>query len=194
MLQDLRDAVRSLRQRPGFAVVAVLTLALGIGVNISIFGLVSVFYLEPLPVEEPRELVLLLQRSDAWNMPHGHSYPDFRDYRDGTSIFESLTAFSLNPVHLSVAGSTPERTWVQPVAPGYFELAGVRPFAGTFIPADLGEKAEPIAVLSHAYWTRRFGGDGAVREAIERLMRLNGTWSRAIGDWTARRPRGKAQA
>ena len=80
-MDDLRHALRSLRREPGFAAVAVITLAFGIGVNVSLFGLLSAFFLRPLGVEDADRLVFVLQRSEAIAVPYGHSYPDYREYR-----------------------------------------------------------------------------------------------------------------
>lgn len=79
MLNDLRCAVRMLFKNPGFTAVAVLTLALGIGANTSIFSIISGILFQPLPVKDPHQLVMVLQKSAVWKMPHGHSWPDYRD-------------------------------------------------------------------------------------------------------------------
>ena len=81
---DLRHALRSLRQHRGFTAVAVLTLALGVGVSISLFSMVSAFFLQPLPLKDADRLVLVMQRGDAIDVPYGHSYPDYLDYREAS--------------------------------------------------------------------------------------------------------------
>jgi putative ABC transport system permease protein len=179
-MNDLRHALRSLRRAPGFAAVTVLTLALGIGVNTSLFTLVDALFLQPLPVASPRELVMVMQRGDLLNVPYGHSYADYVDVRQGMSAFSALAAFMPTPVHLSAPGQTPERTWIEVVSPNYFELAKVTPAWGQLLRAGEGEakSAAPTIVLSHRYWQRRFGGDPSV---IGRMITLNGRGFTVIG-------------
>lgn len=180
MNDDLRQAVRALRKQPGFAVVAVLTLAFGIGVNISLFSMVSAFFLQPLPVKDADQLVLLMQRGEAFGLPYGHSFPDYLDYREGATGFSELVAYMPTPVHFGARGETPERTWIEIVSPNYFALAGVMPAVGDLLRPGLGESkgAEPTVVLSHRYWRRRFGGDPGV---VGRTVTLNGRGFTVIG-------------
>src|SRR5690242_496268 len=131
-MDDLVQAVRSLRKQPGFAIIAVLTLAIGIGVNVSLFGMVSAFFLRPLAASQPERLVVIMQRGDAINIPYGHSYPDFLDYRSGTTAFTDLAAYMPQPAQIGARGQTPERTWIEVVSPNYFALAGVQPLYGEF--------------------------------------------------------------
>ena len=171
-MSDLRHAFRSLRTHPGFTTVAVLTLALGIGVSISLFSIVSAFFLQPLPVAGADRLALVMQRSDAIDVPYGHSYPDYRDYRAATTTLTDLAAYMPTPVHLSARGLTPERTWVEVVSPNYFALAGVSPAFGEFPrPDDSDTSAPPEVVLSYRYWQRRFGGNPAL---VGQPVMLNG--------------------
>src|SRR5688500_758231 len=118
-MSDLRHAIRSLLNARGFTAVAVLTLALGIGVNASLFSMVSAFFLQPLPIKDAHQLVLVMQRGDALNVPYGHSYPDYLDYRSAsaTTGLSDLVAYMPTPVHLSAPGQTPERTWIEVVSP-----------------------------------------------------------------------------
>ena len=180
MTSDVRQALRALRKEPGFAAVAALTLAFGIGVNTSLFSLVSAMFLQPLQVRDAHELVLLMQRGDLLNMPYGHSFPDYLDYREGTSAFADLVAFMPTAVHLSAPGQTPERTWIEAVSPNYFALAGVRAAVGQLFEPGVGEArgAAPTAVLSHAYWQRRFAGDPGI---VGRAITLNGRAFTVIG-------------
>src|SRR3954468_11818094 len=116
MLDDLRQAVRSLRKQPGFTSIAVLTLAFGIGVNASLFSLVNGIFLQPLAVKDPQQLVMIMQRGDIVPVPYGQSFPDYRDYRASASAFSDIAAYMPPPVHLSAAGQVPERTWVEVVS------------------------------------------------------------------------------
>ena len=171
-MSDLRQAFRNLRRQPGFAAVAVLTLAFGIGVNVSVFSIVSAFFLQPLPIEDSQRLVLVMQRSDVVNFPYGYSYPDYRDYRETTSTFSDFAAYTPMPVHLSARGQMPERTWIEVVSPNYFSLARVQPAFGEFPPPGAEEKGTaPTVVLSYRYWQRRFGGAPSL---IGRLITING--------------------
>ncbi|HEX2446456.1 MAG TPA: ABC transporter permease [Vicinamibacterales bacterium] len=179
-MNDLRQAFRTLLTQRGFTAVAVLTLACGIGANITLFALLSAFFLQPLPVKEADRLVLVMQRGDVLSVPYGHSYPDYLDYRRSTTVLTDLVAYLPTPAHLSARGQTPERTWVEIVSPNYFALAGVAPAFGTFTRAGEHESrgSPPVVVLSYRYWQRRFGGDPAL---VGRPITLNGRPFTVIG-------------
>jgi predicted permease len=179
-MTDLRQAFRTLRRQPGFTVLAVLTLAVGIGISASFFSILSAFFLQPLPVRDAHQLVMVMQRGDVVNVPYGHSYPDYLDYRRATSTFSDLAAYLPTPVHVSARGQTPERTWIEVTSPNYFAVAGVTPALGAFPQTDTDERrgAAPAVVLSYRYWQRRFGGNPSlVGEAIT----LNGKSFTVIG-------------
>jgi predicted permease len=180
MWDDLRQAFRSLHKRPGFAVVAVLTLAFGIGVNASLFSIVNSLFLQPLRVKDPHQLVMLMQRGEIINVPYGHSFPDYLDYRTSATAFSDLVAFMPTPVHLSAPGQTPERTWVEVVSPNYFALARVTPALGQLFRPGEGESkgTAPTVVLSHRYWERRFGANPAI---VGQPITLNGRAFTVIG-------------
>jgi putative ABC transport system permease protein len=171
--QDLRYGARILMKSRGFTAAAVLTLALGISANVTIFSIISDFFFKPLPVKDPDQLVLVLQKSAVWKMPHGHSWLDFRDYRERLDVFSDMLAVTLNPVHLSVAGHQPEREWVETVSGNYFSMLGVEPKLGRLFRREEGEKpgADPIVVLSYDYWQRKFGGDPS---AVGKTINVNG--------------------
>jgi predicted permease len=179
-MHDLRQAFRSLRKQRGFALVVIVTLALGIGVNVSLFSLVSTFFLQPLNVKNPHELVLVTQRSEAINLAYGHSYPDYRDYREAVTSFSELVAYSPMPAHLSAPGRTPERTWIEAISPNYFTLAGVSPAFGEFPRPGRDEQqgAAPTAVLSYRYWQHHFGGDPSL---VGRPITINGRSFTVLG-------------
>lgn len=180
MINDLRFAVRMLFKNPGFTTIAVLTLALGIGANTSIFSIISGIFFQPLPVKDPHQLVMVLQKSAVWKMPHGHSWPDYRDYRERVESFSDVLATMMNPVHLSIPGQQPERAWVEAVSGNYFSMLGVDPELGRFFTRDEGETigADPIIVLSRDYWQRKFGGDPSV---IGTTVNLNGNSFTIVG-------------
>jgi predicted permease len=179
-MNDLRFALRMLWKSPGFAAVAVLTLAFGIAVNANLFALVSAFFLQPLPIPSPHEVVMVLQRSDTFGMPHGLSYPDFKDLRERNQVFADLAASLPSPAHIGVAGLAPERTWVEVVSPNYFSFAGLSAALGRTFRIDEGERAGdvPVTVLSHRYWQRRFGGDPQI---VGRVIQINGQPFTVVG-------------
>lgn len=179
-MNNLRYALRLMRKSPGFTLVAVLTLAFGIGVNTNIFSMVSAFFLQPLPVKDADRLVLVLQRSPLWKMPHGLSYPDYQDYRAQCLGFVDLLAYFPMAIHLGVSGQPAERTWIDVVSPNTFKLLDLQPSVGRlFSPADgEGEGIAPVVVLSHHYWQRRFGGNPAI---VGQNIQLNGKPFTVIG-------------
>jgi len=171
-VNDIRFALRQLVKFPGFTAVTVLTLAFGICVNTQIFALVNAFFLQPLPFPDADRLTLVLQRSDVWNLPHGLSFPDFRDYRAQGRSLTDLIASQIAPVHLSAEGQPAERTWMAVVTPNAFSAYGVRPALGRMLVAADGEMTatSAAAVLSFDYWKSRFGGDPGV---VGRQIMLN---------------------
>lgn len=180
IMNDLRFALRQLAKHPGYSVVVVLTLALGIAVNTAIFGMINVYFLQRMPVPAADRLVLVLQRSDAWKMPHGISYQDFKDYRERVTTVTDLIAFVPNPAHLSAEGRSPERAYVEVVTSNAFSAMGVQAQLGRMlVPAD-GETAggAPIVVLSHTCWQDRFGGDPDI---VNRAVVLNGRTFTVVG-------------
>ncbi|MGE5278361.1 MAG: ABC transporter permease [Acidobacteriota bacterium] len=174
-MQELRHAVRTLAKSPGFTAAAVLTLALGIGANAAIFALVNRVLLTLLPVRNPRELVLL--RSDGPIQGHGWSdsdiatsftYPMYRDLAGGSDVFAGLMAEYPFDASVAARGGT-ERAAGELVSGNSFDVLGVVPALGRVLTAadDRAPGAHPVAVLSHGYWTRRFGADpGILNKAI----------------------------
>ena len=164
VLQDLRYGLRMLRKSPGFATVAVLTLAFGIGANTAIFSLLDQVLLRSLPVAEPHRLVILsdAEHASGWstsdNSEMVYSYPHYKDVRDQIPLFDGVVARA--GVELSVTGAgISERAQGEIVSGNYFPVLGVRPAAGRLL--DAGDDglpgASPVAVLSYGYWSRRFG-------------------------------------
>ncbi len=180
MIADLKFSLRQLAQSPGYTLVVVLTLAFGIAVNTMIFGMVGRFFLQPMPVPDAGRLVMLLQRSDAWNLPHGISFPDFKDYRSHTTTLTDMVAFFAQPAHFSAEGKTPERAWIEIVTPNGFAALGVPAALGrTLVPSD-GEApgGAPVAVLSFRFWQNRFGGDPHV---VGQVIQINGRPFTVVG-------------
>ncbi len=173
MLNDLRTAFRQLVKSPGYTAVVVFTLAFGIAVNTNIFGMVSVFFLQRMPVPEAERLVLVLQRSESWPTPHAISFPDFKDYRERLKGVESLIAYQPMPAHLGVASDRPaQRAWVEVVTPNAFSALAVTAQHGRMLVPSDGEAAgaAPVVVLSARCWKERFGADPTV---VGRTIRLN---------------------
>jgi putative ABC transport system permease protein len=170
-LQDLRFGLRMLRKKPGFTVVAVLTLALGIGANTGIFSVMQQVLLQQLPVAHPEELVLLYApgptqghvSSDEGDGSESFSYPMYKDLRDHTSVFSGLAAKADFPVSLASRGQT-ERAEAELVSGNYFEVLGVHPAVGRTLHSEdsTAEGVTPVVVLGYGYWKHRFGGDSRV--------------------------------
>lgn len=167
LIKDVRYTLRVLRRSPGFALTAVVSLALGIGANIAIFSLVDTVLLRPLPVERPHELAFL-KIADREARDYGAPpYPCFRRMRDEVLAFAGLAAFASDETRVEVDG-TLEQVFGQAASGNYFEVLGVRPLAGRLLTPDDERLDRPVAVISEAYWRRRFGGDPA---AIGRAIR-----------------------
>ncbi|MCA1591405.1 MAG: ABC transporter permease [Acidobacteria bacterium] len=176
--QDLRYAVRMLLKNPGFTAVAVISLALGIGANTSIFSFVNAILLRPLPVAEPERLAFVYSgsRSDPYNVS---SYPDYVDYRDKNEVLSDLVAYSGINVSLNT-DDQPEQISGLIVTGNYFDALGVRAALGrTFLPdEDRTPGARPVAVIGHALWQGRFMGDPSI---VGKQMLLNGQSFTIVG-------------
>lgn len=172
MLTDIRYALRQILKFPGYTAVVVLTLAFGIAVNTQIFTIVGGVFLRPMPVRDPYRLTTIVERSDLINLPHQLSYLDFRDIRAGSKALTDHIAFFSMPTHVSAPGEVPERVWIDAVTPDAFDKLGVTASIGRTLQAADGEMAPgtPVAVLTHQYWQRHFGGDPSV---IGRTIILN---------------------
>src|SRR4030095_3227102 len=166
MIQDLRFGLRVLFKNPGFTVIAVLTLALGIGANTAIFSVVSALMLRPLPYRAPEQLVKVFQSPPdpaKGNMPSNWSYPRFEILRDQGQSFAAVAGFAQQPCNLT-GTDDPERLQVEMVTASYFPLLGVDAVVGRAFVAD--EDRAPgtnlAALLSFGLWQQRFGGDAQV--------------------------------
>jgi len=182
MFQDLRYAARTLVTTPAFTIVVVLTLALGIGANTAIFSLTDQVLLRLLPVKSPERLVVL----DGPGAFQGRtfnggtfSYPMYRDFRDQNTVFDGVLARFPAPITL-MSGGHAERVTGELVSGNYFDVLGVRAHLGrTFTPDDdRTPGGHPIVLLSHHFWTRRFGADPAV---LNRTVTLNGLPMTIVG-------------
>lgn len=164
IVQDLRYAVRTLRKTPGFTMVVILTLALGIGVNTAIFSLVDRLILRPLPYPESERLVTLYFRNGWFPSPYSSlSYPDYVYYRDNNEVFSGLAAYDDVTVYLTL-GAEDEAIPSEIVTGNYFDVLGVRPVLGrTFLPEeDVAPGRNPAVMISTELWEQRFGADPAI--------------------------------
>ena len=179
MLQDIRYAVRSLRKSPGFTLVALLTLALGIGVNSSIFSIVSAVLLRPLPVERPSELVDIYGHSATSDSHDTHSYPQYLSYREQTQTLSGVVAYSNFFAHATIEGRS-ELVIGEAVSDNYFAVLGVRPAMGRGFTAQefSAQGAYPVAVISDRLWRSRFNG---ASDVVGRTFRMNGVTYAVIG-------------
>jgi predicted permease len=161
--QDLRFALRSMLKAPSVAVVALVTLALGIGANTAIFSVVHAVLLQPLPFHEAGQLVQL--RADFRGLGTknlGFSYPEFEDLRDRSGIFDGVSVVWPAPANLT-GGEHPERLDILGVSPNYFELLGVHPQLGrVFDSRDIAEGFAEAAVISDGLWHREFAADPSI--------------------------------
>jgi len=176
--KEIRYAGRSLLQRPGFSLVAVLTLALGIGANTAIFSLVNTVLLRALPVERPEEVVAMNMRrkDDALS---ALSYLNYIDFRDRNEVLSGLLLYRFVPLSLSRSGAN-ERIWAYEVSGNYFDVLGVKAIHGrTFLPEeDKTRLTHPVVVLSYDGWQRRFGGDPSV---VGKDLVINNHQFRVVG-------------
>ncbi|HVT37692.1 MAG TPA: ABC transporter permease [Gemmatimonadaceae bacterium] len=177
--QDVRIGARSLRKAPAFTIAAVLTLALGIGLNSAVYSIVDALLLRPLPGDHGSDLVVLGRTDDAMAQPHELSYPDFVDYRADTAIFRDLAAFATSTVTLA-GGTGAKLMYVDQVTANYFSVLGIHPLLGrTFLRGeDDGELAHPVIVLTFKAWQARFGGNPGI---VGDTVRLNNHIVTVIG-------------
>lgn len=179
LLQDLRFAVRLLLKNPGFTAVAIISLALAIGANTTIFTLVNAALLRPLPVEKPEQLTRLFTSYTGGPRYGAVSYPDYIDYRDKNGVFSGLLA--QRGVVLSLLENDQAEMVNGVIASGnYFSVLGIQAARGrTFSPEeDKTPGANPVAVVSHNFWVRRFGSDPSL---VGKTLTLNGQPFTVIG-------------
>ena len=156
LLHDIRYALRLLAKSPSFTLIAILTLALGIGANTAIFSVVNGVLLRSLPFRDPSRLVIIAERSPFPVI--STSYQNYCDWRDQSSSFESMEAVRGAAINLTGAGD-PERLNVQMATAGLFSMLGIGPHLGrTFLPEEDRAGGAPVALLSYGLWQRRFGG------------------------------------
>jgi predicted permease len=189
--QDVRYALRQLRKNPGFVAVAVLTLALGLSVNATIFFMINNWFLRPLPAADPEKLVMITQKIPKVPVLLQGSYPDFLDFQrsaEGGShdfpemakAYSGIMAYLESAVQMSRQGEVADRTYVHVVSGNYFTVLGAQPMMGRLFQPDEGRTAgaDAILVLTYDSWKNRFAADPHI---IGQLVKINGLPFTVVG-------------
>jgi predicted permease len=160
LLQDVRFGFRMMRKSPGFTVVAVLTLALGIGANAVVFSALNALILQPIHVPNAQSLYMVERGKE---LSAQHSYPDYLDLRDQNRSFSGLMAYSISRAGLATDGKA-SAAWLYEVSGNYFDVAEIQPHLGRFFHSsdEHGPNSSPYIVLSYAYWRSHFQSDPGV--------------------------------
>ena len=180
LLQDIRYGSRMLRRSPAFTTVAIITLALGIGANTTIFSMVNSFLLRPLPVHDPGRIITLTEMQKDGTNNNVFSVPEYRDIRNQTDdVFSGLLGYQFGMDGLTVNGKT-DRILSNYVSGNYFSTLGLKPTLGRLILPSEGEVlgADPVMVLSYSFWKTRFGGD---LEVVGKKVTLDGHPTTVVG-------------
>jgi len=175
---DLKHAARLLARSPAFTAVAIVSLALGVGANTTIFSLLNAFLLQPLPGREPARLATVYTSDYSRPLDGASSYPDYLDFRTGSRAFEGLAAYGMKPLLFTESGES-QRILAQLVSGNLFEVLGLRAAYGrTILPAEETVGQHPVVVLSDSFWRSRFAADPAV---VGRSVALNGKPYTVVG-------------
>jgi putative ABC transport system permease protein len=179
LLQDLRFGLRMLLKNPGFTIVAIIALALGIGANTAIFSVVNTVLLRPLPYKNPERLVMVWEENSKQGFPRDTpAAANYIDWRDQNHVFEGMAAMTEISFNLTGTGE-PERIDGQRVSGSLFQLLGVEPQLGrAFLPEEDRTGANRVVILSHGLWERRFGSDPTI---IGRPINLDGQSFTVVG-------------
>jgi len=177
--QDIRFSIRMLRKSPGFTLIAILTLALGIGANTAIFSLANVFLFRPLPVKDADRLAVIGVQSSAKSDPERVSYLDFLDYKQQSTVFTDMTAYNLDLIGLGTGGRA-DRVITAEVQSNFFTMLGIQPAVGRLINPGEGDqpRSASVVVLGYSYWQKRFAGDPSV---VGRSVSFDGHPATIIG-------------
>jgi predicted permease len=178
-MSDLKFAIRQLLKNPGFTAVAVLTLALGIGVNTSMFTALQELLVRTLPYPDSGQLVQLFQSSRHWQREPHHSPANFLDYQAQNSDFRFTAAFNDKPFNLAESGQLAERVRGMQVSADFFPLLGIQPALGRVFTADEDNPGRnQVVIVAHEFWVRRFASDTNI---IGRALRLDGERVTVVG-------------
>ncbi len=177
MMIDIRFALRQLFKSPGFTLLAVITLALGIGLNTAIFSLINDLFLRGLPFKDPQRVIHVYGNAKDGSLPEiGISAPRFMQWRDGQPIFSELAADTGTAMTLTGLGE-PVQLFASRTTANYFDVLGVRPIIGrNFLPNE--EEGADVALISENFWRKRLGGDPNV---VGRAITLDGTAHTIVG-------------
>jgi predicted permease len=173
LLNDIRYGARGLIKRPAFTLVAVITLAIGIGANTTIFSVVNGLLLRaPAGVVQPSRLVDLHATESNGSSFHSFSYPDYQYYRDQNGVLSGLTAYTAMPLSMN-AGGQPERIFGMTVSGNYFDVLGTRPAQGRFFLSEEDQTpgSHPVVVIGYGTWQQRFAADPSL---VGKTIALNG--------------------
>ena len=172
LVNDLRYGVRSLLKRPSFTIVAILTLALGIGINTTVFSLANSVFLRQLPVLSPHNLVWVFSGND-----NPSSYPEYLEYRNQTDLFDGVLASEWIALNLGSEGHA-LRVEGAVVSANYFDVLGVTPKLGRTFSSEEDKTQSPVVVISDSLWQRQFGAD---QNVVGKSLVLNGQPFTVIG-------------
>jgi putative ABC transport system permease protein len=177
LFQDIRYGLRLIAKSPGFAAIAILTLALGIGANTAVFSVVNGVLLDPLPYAQPDRLVAVYSKNKAFD--HSSiSYPNFLDWVRDQRTFTSLAAYRGDEYNLTGMGQ-PQHVRAEMVSASFFPLLGIKPVAGrVFRPEEDQVGAQPVAIISGGFWKREFGSS---TDAVGKTLDLNGVGYAVVG-------------
>ncbi len=158
--QDIKYAMRSLRKAPGFAIIAIVTLGLGMAVNTTVFSVINGLLLRSLPVSHPEQLTVLALKQQGTDGFQTFSYPDFVDVRSESKSTADVFAYRTSLVSI-VADNRGDHCVISRVSGNYFSVLGIQPALGRLILPTEGQtpNSDPVIVLSYAYWQKRFNRD-----------------------------------
>jgi hypothetical protein len=188
--QDMRHAARTLRNAPGFTIIAVVALGFGMAVNTTIFSVINGMLLRPLPVPHAEQLAVLAMEQEGSPGFQSFSYPDYQDIRHQANVFTDVLAYRITLAAMS-ADRKFDQCILTRVSGNYFSALGIQAAAGRLILPREGQTpgADPILVLGYSYWKKRFAGDPQV---IGKHVEVNGHPVTIVGvapkDFTAPTP------
>ena len=177
--QDLRYAARTLRNSPGFTIIAIITLGLGMAVNTTVFSVINGLILRPLPVPHPEQIAVLAMQQTGTPGFQRFSYPDYQDIRQQTDSFSDIVGYRATLTGLTIDGKG-DHCVLSRVTSNYFSALGLQPAAGRLILPTEGQTpgADPILVLGYSFWQKRFGGDPSI---VGKQVSLNGHSVTVVG-------------
>jgi putative ABC transport system permease protein len=178
LLNDIKFATRQLRKSPGFTVVAVLTLGLGIGANVTMFGFVNTYLLKPLPFADAERLVAIQHCDVESGEPSAVQYANFLDWQEQNQSFEALACYSDYEATLNRPG-VPEKLKIMLVTADLLPMLGIQPAVGRFFVSDDAHPQSPMtALISYGLWQRRFGADPSI---VGQAIELDGRSATVVG-------------